>query len=93
MSTFVLTEAHEGILRHMLGAGSDVPKKTWGYRNRYCTGLNSGPHKLLLEMQEAGLVKPGAVINQGKVQVFYATREGCLAIGFKAAQIKRALED
>lgn len=83
----------ESKLRHMLGAGAERPKRDHGFRNHYCTSVGSGCHGVLLEMQEAGLVRAGRSINKGRDQYFHATIEGCKAIGLSAAAIKRAFQD
>lgn len=80
-------------LRHMLGAGSEIPKANHGYRNRFCAEVGGPDHADLREMEAAGLVVAGGLINDGKGQFFHATLAGCKAIGLSRAAIKRALED
>ena len=80
-------------LRHMLGATSDTKKKNHGYRNRFCAEIGTEYHRDMLEMEAAGLVKSGCVINQGTCVYFHATIEGCKAAGLSKAATKRAMED
>jgi len=80
------------ILVHMLGAGSHVRKSLHGFRNRYCAELNGEAYQALIEMTAAGLAMPGPTINQGRDRYFFATREGCEAIGLSKAAIQRAME-
>lgn len=83
----------ESKLRHMLGAGAERPKRDHGFRNHYCTSIGSESHGVLLEMQQAGLVRSGRSINEGRDQYFHATVDGCKAIGLAKAAIKRAFSD
>jgi hypothetical protein len=78
-------------LTHMLGAGSHVPKKQHGYRNQFCASLGDEDHISMLQMEVAGLVVKGRILNSG-MQFFCATKAGCKAIGLGKAAIKRALE-
>ncbi|MBP6821522.1 MAG: hypothetical protein KA368_08265 [Acidobacteria bacterium] len=79
-------------LRHMLGAVSNVKKSNWGYRNHYCAGVGSEDEASFTEMEKAGLVTRGRVINDGNSVFFHATEAGMDAIGLKPAQKKRAME-
>lgn len=87
------TEAQKKILRHMLGAGRDVARRNWGYRNRYCASVGTQPEADLTEMVKIGLVARGDLMNDDKQVMFYATVAGCCAIGLSDAAIKRAMED
>lgn len=88
-----MTEKHRGLLIHMLGCGDHVPKKSRGYRNRFCAELTGDDFKHMQTMLLAGLVTAGVKINQGTMQYFHATRAGMEAIGLKGAVLKRALSD
>lgn len=87
-----LTKKQAEDLHHMLGAVSNVKKSNWGYRNHYCAGVGSEDEVSFTEMEKAGLVTRGRVINDGDSVFFYATEAGMDAIGLKPAQKKRAME-
>ncbi len=93
MTETQLHPKHAEILTHMLGAGPHVRKKMHGYRNRYCVDIGNDDHKLLIEMEEAGLVKSGQVINGGTGKYYFATIKGCAAIGLSKTAIKHAMEN
>lgn len=78
-------------LTHMLGAGSHIPKRQHGSRNRFCSTISSKDHVSMLEMEAAGLVVKGQTLYGG-LQFFFATEAGCKAIGLSKAAIKRALK-
>ena len=80
-------------LRHMLGCTESTPKKSHGYRNRFCAAVGTEYHRDMTEMEKAGLVHSGCVINQGTCVYYHATLEGCKAINMSRSQIKRAMED
>jgi hypothetical protein len=84
---------HAEILVHMLGAGNHVRKANHGYRNHYCAGLTGDDYQTLIEMCAAGLVMPGPIINEGCDRYFFATRQGCEAIGLGKAATMRAMKD
>ena len=88
----VVDDDHAEILRHMLGAGLHIPKRSHGYRSGYCVGIGSDAYGTLIEMERIGLVKAGVKINLNLDQYFHATIEGCKAIGLSKAAIKRAFE-
>ena len=88
-----LDERQVEILTRMLGAGPDVPKKSHGYRNRYCAVVGQEPHAQLLRLIDTGLVEAGPKINEGRDQLFYATYAGCQAIGLGPKAIERAMAD
>ena len=76
---------HKELLQHMLGADERYKKKQWGFRNHFCSNKGNKYHEELLKMQGLGLVKSGIQLNY---TVFWATKEGAKAIGFKAYQIR-----
>ncbi len=92
-SRVVIKAAWLDNLRHMLGAGDDIPKRKHGYRNRFAASTKSAAWYTMHDMAEAGLVTPGRTINDGNMQYFHATRAGCDAIGLNKAAIERAMED
>lgn len=79
-------------LRHMLGAGSHIPRGSRGYRNYFCASVGGYDHIVMQEMEAAGLVRAAHTINQGKSQYFVATLAGCQAIGLGKAATRRALD-
>lgn len=87
-----LTKKQTEDLHHMLCAVSNVKKSNWGYRNHYCAGVGSEDEASFTEMEKAGLVARGRVINDGDSVFFHATEAGMDAIGLKPAQKKRAME-
>ena len=66
-------------LRHMLGIGSHVTRKNWGFRNYFDSGESDMPSMLRLEA--AGLVERGSVGT-----VFHATKEGRAAVALDERQ-------
>jgi len=92
MAMVATGEKWRELLVHMLGAGSHVPKKSHGFRNRFCAGIGSSDHNTMLEMERSGLVKAGQVINEGRDQMFYATVAGCQAMRLGKAATKRAMD-
>ena len=82
---------HLETLVHMLGAGSHIPKRNRGYRNRFCAEVNGEDYKRLMAMQELGLVVAGQYLNDQTMRYFYATEDGCKAIGLTKKQIERAM--
>ena len=81
-----ISEAHKSILQHTLGADSRYRKNQWGFRNHYCSGPNCHDYSDLKEMEKIGLLTSGE--NFGDV-VFWATKKGALAIGFKPYQLAK----
>lgn len=85
-----LTKEQKEILQHTLGADSRYKKTQWGFRNRYCCRSDN---KLLNELVDLGLMKkslPSELI--GGDCYFWATEQGCKAIGFTKKQILKAME-
>jgi hypothetical protein len=89
-TTVSLPKRFTEALTHMLGAGSHIPKRSHGYRNYYCANVGDPD---MADMEKAGLVTAGCVINNGSQQYYSATLAGCQAIGLSKAAIKRAMED
>ena len=82
----MITVKQKQLLQHMLGADERYKKKQWGFRNHFCTGgAETSDHKELLVMEELGLVKSG---NKLGSCVFWATKKGALAVGFKPYQLR-----
>jgi len=80
-----------GKLQRMLGAGEGSKKKDWGYRNYYAAPTSGESLEAMRRLEVAGLVKEGRVTES--MIYFHATEAGCKALGFSAAQIKKAFED
>ena len=74
------------LLQHMLGADSRYLKKQWGFRNHFVSTLGNKDHENLLVLEKSGLVKRGERMDS---IVFWATKEGALAIGFKPYQLRK----
>lgn len=85
-----VTAADLDKLRHMLGATQDRKPKDWGFRNYYASGKGE-PELAMRRLEAAGFVKQGRAYMDSFY--FHATEEGCKALGFNKAQIKRAMED
>lgn len=63
-------------LRHMLGVGSHIPKKQWGYRNYFNAGEGHFDMPSLKRLEAAGLVFRGR-----RPEYWHATEAGYAAIG------------
>lgn len=83
-----ITENQRKLLQHMLGADSRYLKKDWGFRNHFSPDSNPNheDRRDLMAMTWDGLVKSSNTHSL----VFWATRKGALAIGFKDYQLKKA---
>ena len=83
-----ITTKQKELLQHTLGADSRYKKKKWGFRNHFCSSDNKNcPDRLELEkLEKAGLVRSGERMGS---KVFWATKEGALAIGFKPYQLRK----
>ncbi len=88
-----ISERWRDLLQHTVGARPDQKKSTHGFRNKFCASVGSENWLEFVAMVDAGLVTTGPTINEGRQQFFFATVEGCKAIGLKPAAIKRAFED
>lgn len=93
MSVQTISAKHHDLLVHMLGCGDHIPKRSRGYRNRFCAVIGDDDYRSMNEMLIAGLVTAGCKINQGTMQFFHATKEGAQAIGLKGVVLKRAFAD
>ena len=87
--SFEITEEQIELLKHMLGARSDVLKKDWGYRNYYCSTTGRYQDQLAI------LEEHGYVVSQSKPHhnpgyiYFYATKKGAIAAGMKPYQLRK----
>lgn len=83
-----ITEKQKQLLQHMLGADSRYMKKQWGFRNCFCASDDKNcPDRLELEkLEKQGLVKSGDRLGS---KMFWATKDGALAIGFKPYQLRK----
>lgn len=68
-------------LRHMLGVGSNIRKRDWGYRNYYNASEQDAVSMRRLEAA-------GLVVNTHR-DYWSATEAGCKAIGLDQKTIKR----
>ncbi|WP_232821356.1 hypothetical protein [Acidithiobacillus ferrivorans] len=74
-------------LRHMLGIGSHIKKRQWGYRNHFAPG---GADIQSMERLEAVvLVRKGQPYQE--THYYHATEAGCVAAGLKPHQVRRAM--
>lgn len=71
-------------LRHMLGVGSHIAKKDWGYRNYFNAQPGHFDEPSLLRLEASGLVR------RGQRDYWHATEAGCKAIGLTDKQTKKA---
>lgn len=80
-------------LRHMLGAGSHIPKNQHGYRNYFCSTTleNDDDYQSMVRMERLKYVTKGGLINNGQAQIFHATLLGCKAIRLTREETQRAL--
>ena len=82
-----MKDKHKELLQHTLGADSRYLKKQWGFRNRFCSSVECTDHNELLELEKMGFMTSGERFGQ---IMFWATKEGAKAIGFKAYQLRNA---
>ncbi len=77
-------------LKHMLGVGSHINKRNWGFRNHFLPGGTDIESMERLESE--GFVCKGNLHNGSQVCFYHATLNGCLAAGLKPYQIRNAME-
>jgi hypothetical protein len=73
-------------LRHMLGVGSHIPKRDWGFRNYFNAGPGHSDMPSLERLVAAGLAE------QFRPEYWRATIAGMKAIGMTDKQIKKAVK-
>lgn len=78
-------------LKHMLGAGSHISRRDWGYRNYYAASKDSTSEAELRKLIPLGLVEEGQ--STENMVYFHATETGCKVVGLDAKQTHRALHD
>lgn len=78
------TVADMNNLRHMLGVGSHIPKRDWGYRNYFNAG--AGHH----DMPSIERLVANGLAEEYRPNYYRATEAGMRAIGFNAKQIAKA---
>ena len=81
-----ITEKQTELLQHMLGADSRYLKKHWGFRNHFCTSINSVDYLPLKDLEDKRMVKSGTRFDY---EAFWATEKGAKAIGFKPYQLRK----
>lgn len=91
MSKPTLVEKMES-LRHMLGIGSHIRTKKWGYRNYFATSPDCRDHQIMRALESQKLVRSVGKTAHTALVYFEATEDGCKVAGLNARQIKRAME-
>lgn len=90
-----LTKREEEILRHMLGADARYKKSQWGFRNHFCSRKSGNDYETLMQLNRKGFVlingQSPAFLPKDDV-VFFATEDGCRAIGFTEKQVERTFK-
>ena len=83
-----MNDVQESLLRHMLGADSRYLKKEWGFRNYFCAdNSDECPDNVeLIKMESQGMV---ISCKRQEETIYFATKEGALAIGFKPYQLRK----
>lgn len=82
------------LVRHMLGVGSHIKKRDWGYRNYFAASDGGSDREALHRLVARGLVVLGrkASPEMGGHSYFHATEAGMDAIGLTSAQKRKANE-
>ncbi len=70
----------------MLGADGRFLKKDWGRRNHFATWEGSQDCNDLRGLEKLGMVREGSKFED---VVFWATKKGAVAIGFKPYQLRK----
>ncbi len=73
-------------LRHMLGIGSHIKKRQWGYRNHFAPG--GADIQSMERLEFSGLVRKGRAYEE--THYYHATEAGCVAAGLKPYQVRKA---
>jgi len=81
-----INKNQEQLLRHMLGADSRYKKNIWGFRNHFCDSDGSSDEPDFKDLVKKGLVKKG---TRFEYPTYYATKAGCVAVGFKKYQLAK----
>ena len=84
----LLSDADIENLRHMLGIGSHIKKRQWGYRNHFVPG--GADIQSMERLELAGLVRKGRPYED--THYYHATEDGCAAAELKPYQIRKAME-
>ncbi|MBU2769139.1 hypothetical protein HAP94_24005 [Acidithiobacillus ferrivorans] len=84
----MISEADMNNLRHLLGIGSHIKKRQWGYRNHFAPG--GADIQGMERLETAGLVCKGR--PYADTYFYHATEAGCVAAGLKPYQIRKAME-
>lgn len=80
------------LLTHTLCAGPNKRRSQHGTRNAFCASVGSKEHRAFMNMVRSEFAVAGHYINNGEMQYFHATKEGCELIGLSKAATRRALE-
>ena len=79
------------LIQHSTGANPErYDKSKHGFRNHFCAAVGSEDHATMKDMVEAGLMEEGRKLNEGRMQYFHATKEGCRAAGLSKLATLRA---
>ena len=84
----MINDTDMGNLRHMLGIGSHIKNRQWGYRNHFAPG--GADIQSMERLESAGLVRKGRTYEE--THYYHATEAGCVAAGLKPYQIRKAME-
>ena len=84
-----VSESDLELVRHTVGAKPHIPKRQWGFRNHFCSGTSGKDYEGMLRLEKAGFMVRQERSEEWGGIYFYATVEGCKAIGLKAYQIKK----
>lgn len=75
-------------LRHMLGAESERPRKSWGFRNYFSASPMSSDHGSMERLVAMGLAVKGQETSD--LVFYHATLDGCSAVGMTQRDIDRS---
>lgn len=79
-------------LRHMLGVGPRIPRRSWGYRNHYHPSTET--IESMRRLEASGLARPGRAGLDGLgLPCYHATDLGMQFLGFSDAEIARIKRD
>lgn len=84
-----ISEEYTEIIRHALGLDLYRSKSLLGFRNYYCTVVGTSEFAVLKSMVQAGLMREGVKINDGRDQYFHVTEAGINAINLPVREKKR----
>jgi hypothetical protein len=78
----MITDEERDIIIHSLGlTPRGRRRRRWSFRSHYCAGVGTDQERTVIAMAERGLMRAGAVINNGTSRFYYVTRGGAEAAG------------